>query len=244
MGVLVAPLEALTDPEITDPERRVLLTLYSFKNKASDTVWPSLNAIAERANLRDATRVSKLTKSLSKKGWLTKEKRKFGGSNDYVLTVPERLSILDEDAMLDSQSNFDSDTNSILDSETNSILDSAAKSIEQTSEQTKEQTSEPCEFFCEAKTKSERFEVFWKFWPGDFGAKGSKVEAAAAWERIPIAKHAEIVAALRAQIEHKHRQREAGEFEPNFQHVCRWLRKERWTDEIPEPKPAPKLELV
>ena len=29
--ILVAPLEALTDPELTDQERRVLLALFSYR---------------------------------------------------------------------------------------------------------------------------------------------------------------------------------------------------------------------
>lgn len=88
MSLLIAPLEALVDPRLTDPERRVLLSLYSFRNKNADTVWPSIEAIAERSNIADKTRISKITTSLSKKGWLTKKRRGFTGGNSYSLTVP------------------------------------------------------------------------------------------------------------------------------------------------------------
>lgn len=109
--ILVAPLEVILDPELGDPERRVLLALFSFRDRATNTVWPSLESIAERAQLRDRTRVSKITASLADKGWLTKKKRGFSGCNEYSLQLPDRLS------NLGSESNFDGDTKSNLDSE-------------------------------------------------------------------------------------------------------------------------------
>lgn len=140
MTLLVAPLEVLTDTRLTDPERRVLLALFSYRGKNTNTVWPSLSALAERAHINDQTRVSKLTKSLADKGWLTKKKRGFTGGNEYTLTVPETaLSNLDSDTNLAPDTNLDGDTNSNLDSDTKSNLDSAAKYKEQTIEQTKEQ---------------------------------------------------------------------------------------------------------
>lgn len=165
--LLVAPLEALTDPELTDPERRVLLALHSFRDKNANTVWPKVDSIAERANLKDRTRVSKLTSSLAEKGWCTKKKRGFTGGNEYTLTFPDRLSNLDSEATLDDaatldggaklygdansnldgaatlagESNLDPATASNLDSDTTSNLDSAATYKEQTIEQTNEQDS-------------------------------------------------------------------------------------------------------
>lgn len=127
------------DPTLTDPERRVLLSLFSFRGRNTNTVWPSLGAIAERSQLNDQTRVSKLTASLSKKGWLTKKKRGFTGCNEYVLTVPERLTNLDPAAKLEEDAKLGPDTNSNLDSAAKSNLDPAAKYKEQTNEQTKEQ---------------------------------------------------------------------------------------------------------
>ncbi len=68
MSLLVAPLEALTDKMLSDPERRVLLSLFSFRGKNTENVWPSSKEIAERANINDITWISKLTKSLCEKG--------------------------------------------------------------------------------------------------------------------------------------------------------------------------------
>jgi predicted transcriptional regulator len=147
--LLVAPLQALTDPELSDPERRVLLALFSYRDKTSNTVWPSVDTIATRANVRDRTRISKITRSLSKKGWLTKRKRGFTGYNQYTLTVPDRLTNLDSNATLapepnkEDQPKLDAATTSNLDSGTTSNLDSESKCKEHTNEQTNEQITPP-----------------------------------------------------------------------------------------------------
>lgn len=133
MSLLIAPIEALTDSSLTDPERRVLLALFSFRGKDTNTVWPSIESIAKRANINDETRVSKLTASLSEKGWLTKKKRGFTGCNQYMLSVPSRLDLF---ANLDSDTKLDCNTLSNLDGDTKSNLDSDAKYKEQTIEQT------------------------------------------------------------------------------------------------------------
>lgn len=138
LSLLVAPLEALTDSRLSDPERRVLLSLFSFRGKNTNTVWPSLIALSERANIKDHTRISKITQSLSDKGWLTKKKRGFTGGNEYSLTAPSNL---DSDTNLEPESNMVEDTNSNLDSGTNSNLDSDTKYKEQTIEHTNEQTN-------------------------------------------------------------------------------------------------------
>lgn len=117
MQFLVAPLEALTDSRLSDPERRVLLALYSFYNKETKLAFPSITVLAERANIKDKTRVSKITTSLAEKGWLTKKKKGFTGCNVYKLCLPECLSNLDSDANLVLDANLDSDASSNLDSD-------------------------------------------------------------------------------------------------------------------------------
>ena len=88
----MAPLEALTDPELTDRERRVLLALFSFRGKVTQNVWPSRELIGERANIKDLTSVGKRTTALCKKGWLIKYKTGLSGHMTYILTFPERLN--------------------------------------------------------------------------------------------------------------------------------------------------------
>ena len=115
MNLLVAPLEALTDSLLSDPERRVLLALFSYRGKVTELVFPSLDALSERSNINDKTRISKITTSLAKKGWLTKKKKGFTGCNQYTMCMPERLTNLDSDAKLVLDTKLDADTKPNLD---------------------------------------------------------------------------------------------------------------------------------
>ena len=117
MNILVAPLEALTDSMLSDPERRVLLALFSYRGKVTELVFPSLEALSERSNINDKTRISKITTSLAKKGWLTKKKKGFTGCNQYTMCMPERLTNLDSETNLALETNLVPDTNSNLDSD-------------------------------------------------------------------------------------------------------------------------------
>lgn len=103
-SLIIAPIEVLTDTRLNDRERRVLLALYSFRNKNADTVFPSLESLADRCQITDIGRISKTTKSLSNKGWLTKKKRGFTGCNQYTLMVPE--DSIDKPANLDEETNL------------------------------------------------------------------------------------------------------------------------------------------
>ena len=64
---IYCPIEVLTDSEITDSERKVLLALYSFRNKNTELCCPSVELIQDRANINDRARVGKITTSLAKK---------------------------------------------------------------------------------------------------------------------------------------------------------------------------------
>lgn len=92
----IVPNEALLDPELTPSEFRVLVALYSFRDKNADTVWPKTESLAERARIKDTTQISKVTTRLERKGWLTKaSKMGFHGPKRYVMTIPDRLIPLD-----------------------------------------------------------------------------------------------------------------------------------------------------
>lgn len=225
-SLLIAPLEALVDPRLTDPERRVLLALYSFRNKNADTVWPSVDSIGERAGIKDRTRVSKITKSLADKGWLSKKKRGFTGGNEYALFVPEfaenALSNLDsettleQEATLDGKSKMDGDTSSNVVPETTSNLDSETTYKEQQIEQQNEQQSETM-----------LFDQFWSAYP----RKAGKQNAIKAWGKIspdqPL---------LKTILENIQARLDSGEWDkgkPQFiPHPATYLNGGRWEDEI------------
>ena len=139
-SLLIAPIEALTDARLTDPERRVLLALFSFRGKDTNTVWPALPALGKVALVNDPARVSKLTSSLAEKGWLTKRKKGFTGCNEYHLTVPpeassEHAERIVHDANLAPEAKLAGNTN------TNLVPDT--KCNEQTIEHTSEHKTPP-----------------------------------------------------------------------------------------------------
>ena len=49
----VVPLEVVQDRRLTLEQTRVLIALFSFRNKATNTVWPSRAAIAERTGVAE-----------------------------------------------------------------------------------------------------------------------------------------------------------------------------------------------
>jgi len=105
--LLVAPLEALTDTRLSESERKVLLVLFSFRGKVSDTVWPGREKIAERSNIKDLARIGKITTKLADFGWLVKYKKGFSGHNNYRLTFPDALeaeSTSNDDLPLEAES--------------------------------------------------------------------------------------------------------------------------------------------
>jgi len=87
----MVPNEALEDPELTAGEKIVLIALYRYRPKNSDTVHPKISTIAKVTGMHEAT-ISRATTKLMKKGWLTK-----GGNRGrsrpslYKLHIPERL---------------------------------------------------------------------------------------------------------------------------------------------------------
>ena len=86
---LCAPLSVLIDDRLSKSERLVLLGLYSFHDyKVDRPVFPSRKSLAKRSDLRDSTRVSKLTDSLTRKGWVTKKRKGFTNLIDYRLHIP------------------------------------------------------------------------------------------------------------------------------------------------------------
>lgn len=90
----MVPNEAISDEELTPSEFKVLVALYSFRDKNFDTVFPKLEALAARAGYADKTQISKITTRLEAKGWLTKAtKKSFHGPKVYRLSIPDRLVI-------------------------------------------------------------------------------------------------------------------------------------------------------
>ena len=222
MSILVAPLEALTDAMLSDPERRVLLALFSYRGKVTELVFPSLEALSERSNISDKTRISKITTSLAKKGWLTKKKRGFTGCNQYTMCMPERLTNLDLETNLALETNLVPDTNSNLDSDTN--YDLGLTDQVQVTHQVTNQINKPVTKAISVSDQEDRFEEFW----ADYPKKEKKAAAIKSYAKaIKTVSHETITQAM---LNHKVIKNWTGDqFTPM---AATWLNDKRWDDEI------------
>lgn len=83
------PLEVMLDRRLTLETLRVLITLFSFRRKNTDLVFPKRDTIAQRCNMHRSN-ISAATSALVKLGWLTKEGVGGNGrATRYTITVPE-----------------------------------------------------------------------------------------------------------------------------------------------------------
>ena len=132
----VVPLEVVQDRRLTLEQTRVLIALFSFRNKATNTVWPSRAAIAERTGMHPAN-ISAATSALVKLGWLEKVgKGGFSKSACYTLKLP--TTVADQATVVDSATVARSATNTVAHSATSTVAHSATRkeqSIEQSNEQ-------------------------------------------------------------------------------------------------------------
>lgn len=85
----IVPIEVATDRRLTLEQTRVLIALFSFRSKNTDTVWPSRAAISERTGMHPSN-ISTATTALMALGWL--EKVGDGGRSKatrYTIRVPD-----------------------------------------------------------------------------------------------------------------------------------------------------------
>lgn len=88
----IVPIEALKDRRLTLEQLRVLVALFSFRGKNTNTVYPRRQAIAERTGMHLAN-ISSATSALERLGWLTKEgKGGHSKATRYTITVPETVA--------------------------------------------------------------------------------------------------------------------------------------------------------
>lgn len=137
----VVPLEVVQDRRLTLEQTRVLVALFSFRNKVTNTVWPSRAAIAERTGMHPSN-ISSATTALVNLGWLQKEGT--GGhskSTRYTLCVPDLVkptTVAQQATVAESATVAQSATQTVAHSATPPLADSATRkeqSIEHTNEQ-------------------------------------------------------------------------------------------------------------
>ena len=90
---IITPREIIEDKRLTLWHIKVLLALYSFRNKNTDLVYPSRESITKRCGIRPSN-ISKTTSELVDLGWLEKT-GKGGTSTTYKVTVPDSSTVPD-----------------------------------------------------------------------------------------------------------------------------------------------------
>ena len=83
---IITPREIIEDSRLTLWHIKVLLALYSFRNKNTDLVYPSRESITKRCGIRPSN-ISKTTSELVTLGWL--EKTGMEGRKAYRVKVPD-----------------------------------------------------------------------------------------------------------------------------------------------------------
>lgn len=141
----LVPIEVILDKRLTLEQTRVLIALFSFRNKVTDTVWPSRAKIAERTGMHPSN-ISAATTALVGLGWLMKVGA--GGhskASRYTLCSPE-VTVAERATVAQSATVAERATRTVAERATQLVADSARgkeQTIEQTTEQTNSLTAAP-----------------------------------------------------------------------------------------------------
>jgi len=89
----IVPIEVLADSRLTLEQMRVLVGLFSFRNKDTGLAWPSRAALSERCGGMHVSNISAATTALCKMGWIIKSGN-IGNSrsSEYAIRIPESIS--------------------------------------------------------------------------------------------------------------------------------------------------------
>lgn len=127
----LVPIDVVRDKRLTLEQTRVLIALFSFRNRVTDTVWPSRTAISERTGMH-ISNISQATSALVELGWISKiGEGGFSKSTRYTLCAPDLETVACSATVAESTT--------VARSATTPLAESATRK-EQTIEHTKEQT--------------------------------------------------------------------------------------------------------
>ena len=226
---LCAPLSVLIDDRLSKSERLVLMGLYSFHDYKSDRpVFPSRTVLAKRSDLNDATRVSKLTDSLSQKGWVTKKRKGFTNLIDYRLHVPAYVIWQMFGRELSKVAEITVMAESTIMAET-TIPKVAETTIPEVAETTttKEQTILTNHINKPHMGESELFDFFFEQYPKQVGRKQALTE----WNKLNLTEKdlSKIIINITDRLTQGVWSLETKQFIP---HPANYLSGEQWSDEL------------
>jgi uncharacterized phage protein (TIGR02220 family) len=134
----IVPIEVVQDRRLTLWQTKVLVALFSFRNKTTNTVFPSRQVLAERTGLH-VNNISKATTDLAELGWLVKTGQGgFSKATRYELQVPD---LLDSKPQAEEQTTIAELTSPPLVDSTSETLADYTRGKEHTNEHTKEHMS-------------------------------------------------------------------------------------------------------
>jgi len=93
----IVPIEVLADKRLTFKQMRVLIGIFSFRNKTTGIAFPRREQLSERCGGMALCQVSTATTELCELGWLSKEGK--GGksrSSTYTITIPDAIQTVTE----------------------------------------------------------------------------------------------------------------------------------------------------
>lgn len=136
----LVPIEVVRDKRLTLEQMRVLIALFSFRSKATNTIWPSRQAISARCGVHPSN-VSAATTALERLGWLRKDGN--GGrskASSYTLCVPylDTNTVAQQDTVADSATVAQQATQTVAQQATQTVAQQARRK-EHTNEHTNEQ---------------------------------------------------------------------------------------------------------
>ena len=226
---LCAPLSALIDDRLSKSERLVLLGLYSFHDyKVDRPVFPSRKSLAKRSDLRDSTRVSKLTDSLTRKGWVTKKRKGFTNLIDYRLHIPpyvmwqmfgvELSKVAENAVMVENTVTVKTTTPEVAETTTPKVAETTTS---------REHTNLTNQINKPHMGDSDLFNRFWNEYPKKVGRK----KAYESWQSINPSEQ-DLNAMLINISDRLHQGAWSLETKQFIPHPANYLGGELWTDEI------------
>lgn len=113
-----APNEVFSDHRLGLIELRVLLTLYSFRDREDEYVYPSRETISRRSGYGKTT-VSRAVSKLVKYGWLVVKQNR--GPNHYYLKLSQTVTNQETVTLSDTVTDLATVTDSVINSDRSGI---------------------------------------------------------------------------------------------------------------------------
>lgn len=235
-------LEALARLDLSGREFRVAVAImrktYGFQKRVD---WISLDQLSEITGIAKEN-VSRVVTALCLRKIIIKEgdgyTKKLGMNNKLKEWFEPEQIVKNDNGGAAKQQNVENDK---LSNPTTDIVVSDNGHVEIDNGDVGFQQPQKKETITKEIFK-EMFESLWKPWPKGFGNKGPKDKAEAEFLKIKPDRElfASMIRARDAQGADKAKRKAAGErFIPDFQHIERWLKNKRWTDELDDFTPAP-----